>query len=583
MRLERISLQSLYIENFRPFSTRVSLQKIGNLNIITGPNNIGKSSVLLPLRRLTRLDERYVSKIAVPDGHGSFAHLHSARFLSEDLRGTEPATITLNLAIPDLPRFLAEKHLPPEADLPEIPSGPQEIEIKLEGRELFDINLTEESRQNIDFLLKKLNDPRIQFGEGDYRELAQELASLFASRILYVPAFRVAGKTYERPDMSLHQEQMFDGSALLAELMRWCLPDEKSGTPQNEDQLSKLNKEISSILEVEARVWPTASNHIHIKLGNDEPRRIEDLGQGINQIVGIVAGTMSLPHSPILLLEEPEVCLHPGLQRRLIEYLSKRDAQTFITTHSNHIIDAAATGVRIYMISHDPKSNAREVISIEESILEAIGSLGVTASSVAAATAVIWVEGPSDAIYIRHWLSCHARGALLREGRDFTFAFHGGSLLSHVGLETQMVNLFGVHPGFFLVADSDKKTESGGLGHPYLERLLEDPRLKERIWVTAPKEIEGYLSDEDISDTIPDPASGLYISLCERLQLLQIPSYLCEKKVLLAQKTVTRMKSRSRSIYGRADLVDRIDILVSFIEECRKRIPAVSAASKAAD
>jgi hypothetical protein len=43
---------------------------------------------------------------------------------------------------------------------------------------------------------------------------------------------------------------------------------------------------------------------------------------------------------------------------------------------------------------------------------------------------VIWVEGPSDRIYIRHWLKL--ADAHLTEEVHFSIMFYGGKLLSHL-------------------------------------------------------------------------------------------------------------------------------------------------------
>ena len=46
-------------------------------------------------------------------------------------------------------------------------------------------------------------------------------------------------------------------------------------------------------------------------------------------------------NNAIFLIEEPELNLHPGFQRKFIEIITKEfpKHQFFITTHSNHIID----------------------------------------------------------------------------------------------------------------------------------------------------------------------------------------------------------------------------------------------------
>jgi predicted ATP-dependent endonuclease of OLD family len=45
-------ITSYAVKGFRAFENRVELDKPGKVNLIVGPNNVGKTSLLLPLRRL---------------------------------------------------------------------------------------------------------------------------------------------------------------------------------------------------------------------------------------------------------------------------------------------------------------------------------------------------------------------------------------------------------------------------------------------------------------------------------------------------------------------------------------------------
>jgi len=67
-------------------------------------------------------------------------------------------------------------------------------------------------------------------------------------------------------------------------------------------------------------------------------------GSGIKEALRVVLDA-EFGSPNILLVEEPEVHLHPGLERSLMQYLleSTRRRQVFITTHSTNFIDTAAT------------------------------------------------------------------------------------------------------------------------------------------------------------------------------------------------------------------------------------------------
>src|SRR5262249_55061411 len=110
----------------------------------------------------------------------------------------------------------------------------------------------------------------------------------------------------------------------------------------------------------------------------------------------------------------------------------------FITSHSNILLDAVEDDDKVYHFAQDANgacfaTEASDIVT-HHSVLDA---LGVTGSSLLQTNCVIWVEGPSDRLYIRQWLNEFSgnRKDSLREGIDYSFLFYGGSILSHFQFE----------------------------------------------------------------------------------------------------------------------------------------------------
>ena len=125
---------------------------------------------------------------------------------------------------------------------------------------------------------------------------------------------------------------------------------------------------------------------------------------------------------------------------------------------------------------------------------------------------IIWVEGPSDRIYIRRWLHVITQGKLT-EGAHFTFMFYGGKVLNHFDASPpeelpEKLQMLSINRNIAVIMDSDRApysttTKTGKKRKPRLnlnksKRLIieEIERCDGFSWVTSGKEIENYVSNE---------------------------------------------------------------------------------------
>lgn len=85
---------------------------------------------------------------------------------------------------------------------------------------------------------------------------------------------------------------------------------------------------------------------IYLTLASSSARRtrvnIADVGFGVSQIFPIVLEGLRMPVGSTLLLEQPEIHLHPNLQMQMADYLislalSKKNV--ILETHSDHVVD----------------------------------------------------------------------------------------------------------------------------------------------------------------------------------------------------------------------------------------------------
>ena len=110
-------------------------------------------------------------------------------------------------------------------------------------------------------------------------------------------------------------------------------------------------------------------------------------------------------------------------------------------------------------------SNVRKVDAHTSAILEALGCKG---SDLLQCNGVVWVEGPSDVVYLNKWLDLYAAENGLsrtRQGEHFEFQMYGGALLDSLCLiksdsdeneeRRKLVEMFSFSRNAFIVMDSD--------------------------------------------------------------------------------------------------------------------------------
>lgn len=314
----------------------------------------------------------------------------------------------------------------------------------------------------------------------------------------------------------------------------------------------------------------TITVHLH---GKSLP--IEALGTGIHELV-ILASKAVMRHNSIVCIEEPELHFHPELQRQFMQFISDQtDNQYFITTHSAHVMDAVPCSVhRVFL--EDGRSRVLRPITGNDR-REVCHELGYKPSDLLQSNSVIWVEGPSDRIYVNHWIN--SKAPELIEGLHYSVMFYGGALRSHLtGVDTSatdLIQLLPINRFTVMIFDSDKKTKHASISASK-KRIKEELKTTGLCWMTSGREIENYVS-KDILQLAVTAVHKKSISLEHNDRIFGKPlDYkTADGKVIVEgfdKVGIAKEVVKHEPDFSVLDLGKRVDELVAFIRKANRML-----------
>jgi energy-coupling factor transporter ATP-binding protein EcfA2 len=316
-----------------------------------------------------------------------------------------------------------------------------------------------------------------------------------------IPEFR---QIQNRPE----SEYAIDGTNLIGYLANCQHPPE--GQDNLREKFDKIERLVRSLLHLPNASLEVSFDNPTILLSNRGLRLpLGDYGTGVHELVILATAILSM-ENVICCIEEPEIHLHPTLQREFIEFITTQTSnQYLISTHSPTLINAHSTmspearaSIQVFHLRLENGVTVGGPVLKNEHSLIALSDLGVKASDILQSNCVIWVEGPSDRIYLNRWLELLAPE--LTEGLHYSIMFYGGSVLSHLSLERddvpeELVEVLRMNQYAIVLMDDDRSKVGQHL-RPAKKRVKDEcQRTGNHCWITDGREIENYLPSRVIA------------------------------------------------------------------------------------
>ncbi|MBK6919512.1 MAG: AAA family ATPase [Deltaproteobacteria bacterium] len=328
--------------------------------------------------------------------------------------------------------------------------------------------------------------------EHGQRPLALDLCQLLQRRWLHVHALRhphAPGSLGDRTRREVYELFKNEAAARRWQGIRRRL---EAWTGRLLGQRVKLD-----VLEYDFRVTRGSPQQSELQLA------LQQAGDGVAQYVYLLAGLLLHPEDPaVVFIDEPEAHLHPGATLELLRIIDEElpHVQAIIATHSPAVVDALAPDWRFWRVSRDDNGASRaERVETQASRIAALDSLGIHASQIFMARTVVWVEGPSDVVYYRALLA--EVDPSLVAGRDYAFALFGGSNGTHFAVDGDgslgevIVDVLRLAHRNVFIHDKDAKPASRARVDQWREQI-ESAGVKGQAFATPGREVENLVHPE---------------------------------------------------------------------------------------
>lgn len=318
---------------------------------------------------------------------------------------------------------------------------------------------------------------------GDLQQIADGFRTLAST--VYVPAFRNAINAGANPSYF----DMAVGQAFVQTWRAWMT----GMTTKHNETIYRVTGDIEKIFGLQ---------HLQINSSDDNSTlqvfvegksyRLEELGSGFAQFI-LVLGNVAISRADYVLIDEPEINLHPSLQLDFLTTIASYAAHgIFYATHSVGLARSTADSIYALRLLKRETSSITLLDQLSTNLPEFLGELSYSGYQILGFKTILLVEGTTDVKTIQQFLRW------IKKDHEIVLLPLGGSQVINDRAAPHLQEVKRISEQVLAIVDSEKDSSDAPLSKDRSGFLEACQQTGIKCHVLERRAIENYLTDNAV-------------------------------------------------------------------------------------
>jgi predicted ATPase len=298
---------------------------------------------------------------------------------------------------------------------------------------------------------------------------------------MYVPPFRnaISENTASYYDMTI-------GASFISQWHNWAT----GGNKAHNRAILRVQNDIQRIFGLSDLTISATSDAKALHLVVDgKPYKRREMGAGLSQFI-VVMGNVAIRRPSILLIDEPELNLHPSLQVDFLTSLTSYSAEGAVVYATHSMGLARTVADRIYSFRRTPTgAQVRPFEALTGRYAEFAGEMAFSAFRELGYSTILLVEGPSEVKVAQQFLR------VLQRDHHVVVLPLGGSSMIRSGAQQELAELRRLSEKVAVLIDSERAAAGAALDPARAAFLADCQALGFRVHATDRRAMENYFTE----------------------------------------------------------------------------------------